>query len=92
MRSIKATATAATALLVLTACSGSGGPDLATCKKDLTKQFDNTASNGLPGNPPASCSGVDSETLERLTQEIVSDKLAHSRDGLKQDRDGAATP
>ncbi|MFJ8221418.1 hypothetical protein [Streptomyces griseus] len=72
----RTTITAATAaiLLALTGCSSDETPDTAACKTAMAAELKKNAANGQTAqadDPPAVCTGVEQETLERIAGELV---------------------
>ncbi|MGW9371181.1 hypothetical protein ACWGVR_14360 [Streptomyces xanthophaeus] len=62
------------ALLPLTACS-SAEADEAACKAAMHEQYEAAVATGAQGQRPDDCKGVDDETLQRLSGEVITEQL-----------------
>ncbi|MER5892291.1 hypothetical protein [Streptomyces sp. NPDC001876] len=89
--------TAATLLaLTLTGCS-SDTADSAACKTAMAKQLAAATAAGdqaKPGTRPEACDGVDDQTLQRITGELISDQVDKAVDDATESAapDPAAGP
>ncbi|MFI1524947.1 hypothetical protein [Streptomyces griseus] len=74
MRTRTALTAATVVLLALTGCSSDEKPDTAACKAAMAAELKKNAAAGQTAqadDPPAVCTGVEKETLERIAGELV---------------------